>query len=67
MTVQCIICYLIYTKDKGLILHPAKNSSLDMYVDADFAGMWHQEHSTLRDNILSHTTFSPSVVAQSTN
>jgi hypothetical protein len=28
-----------------------------MYVDADFAGMWHQEHSALRENVLSHTGY----------
>ncbi len=47
MAVNRIIQYLIYTKDYGLILHPTKNFTLDMYVDADSARMWHQQHSAL--------------------
>ncbi len=54
LAIKCIVCYLIYTKDKGLILHPSKSFNLDMYIDADFAGMWHQQHSALRENVLSH-------------
>jgi hypothetical protein len=49
--------YLIYMKGKGLILHPTKDFNLDMYIDAEFAGMWHQQHSALRDNVLSHTGY----------
>ncbi len=52
-----IIRYLILTRDKGLLLQPTSNLSLDMYVDADFAGMWHQEHSALRENVLSKTGY----------
>jgi len=39
--------YLKVTQDKGLILRPT-DSLFDIYVDADFAGNWHQddaEHS----------------------
>ncbi len=57
LAVKRIARYLIYTKDKGLILHPTKDFNLDMYVDTDFAGMWHQQHSALRDNVLSHTGY----------
>lgn len=32
--------YCVGTADKGLLLRPSKDVSLDMYVDADFAGMW---------------------------
>ena len=39
--VKRIIRYLVGTSDKGLVLRPSKEISLDMYVDADFAGMWH--------------------------
>jgi hypothetical protein len=38
--------YLKGTRDKGLILHPAKDDetfSIDVYVDADFAGGWGYE------------------------
>jgi len=38
--VKRIVRYLIGTRDKGLILSPAKLITLDMYADADFAGMW---------------------------
>jgi hypothetical protein len=47
LAVKRIARYLLLTKDKGLILKPSKSFTLDMYVDADFAGMWHQEHSAL--------------------
>ncbi len=57
MAVKRIIRYLLFTKDKGLILHPSKSFNLDMYVDADFAGMWHQQHSALRNNVLSRTGY----------
>ena len=37
--------YLKGTREKGLILQPeaTKNLSIDMYCDADFAGMWGYE------------------------
>lgn len=57
IAVKRIARYLLFTKDNGLILHPTKDFNLDMYVDADFAGMWHQEHSALRDNVLSRTGY----------
>ncbi len=57
LAIKRIVRYLIFTKDKGLILHPSKSFTLDMYVDADFAGMWHQQHSALRDNVLSRTGY----------
>jgi hypothetical protein len=49
--------YLLHSKDKGLILHPKKDFRLDMYVDADFAGMWHKDFSELRDCALSRTGY----------
>jgi len=39
-------------RSKGLILHPANNFKLDMFVDADFARMWHGEYSELWDRAL---------------
>ncbi len=57
IAVKHIIRYLILTRDKGLLLQPISNLSLDMYVDADFAGMWHQEHSALLENVLSRTGY----------
>lgn len=57
IAIKRIVRYLLLTKDKGLILQPTKTFTLDMYVDADFAGMWHQEHSALRENVLSRTGY----------
>jgi hypothetical protein len=57
LAVKCIARYLISTKDKGIILHPTKTLTLDMYIDANFAGNWHQEHSMLHDNVLSRTGY----------
>ncbi len=49
--------YLFATQDKGLIYNPQRTDTLDMYVDADFAGTWHKEFSHLRDCVLSRTGF----------
>jgi hypothetical protein len=57
LAVKCLGQYLLGTQDKGLILHPTKNFKLDMFVDADFARMWHQEYSELRDCALSCTGY----------
>jgi hypothetical protein len=57
LAVKRIGRYLIVTHDRGLILQPRKDFKLDMYVDADFAGMWHQEYSELRDCALSRTGY----------
>jgi hypothetical protein len=57
LAVKRIVRYLLATKDKGLILKPTQSLTLDMYVDADFAGMWHKEYAELRDSVLSRTGF----------
>jgi hypothetical protein len=57
LAMKRIIHYLIYTKDKGLILHPNMSFNLAMYVDADFAGLWHQQHSALCECVLSRSGF----------
>lgn len=57
LAIKHIVRYLVYTKDKGLLLHPDTSFTLAMYVDADFAGLWHQQHSALRDCVLSRTGF----------
>jgi hypothetical protein len=41
LAIKQIWRYLLATRDWGLILHPSHNLKLDMYVDADCAGMWH--------------------------
>jgi len=57
LAVKRIGRYLLVTKEKGLIMHPTNNFKLDMFVDADFAGMWHREYSELRDCALSRTGY----------
>ena len=52
-----IVRYLVLTATRGLILHPNKEFRLDMYVDADFAGLWHQQHSAMRECVLSRTGY----------
>jgi len=57
LAVKRIGRYLLATRDKGLILHPTHDFKLDMFVDADFAGMWHREYSELRECALSRTGY----------
>jgi hypothetical protein len=57
LAVERVIRYLHTTKKQGIIMHPSANLSLDMYVDSDFAGMWHREHTHLCDNVLSRTGY----------
>ena len=39
------ICrYLVGTQGKGLLFKPSKKMELDLYLDADFAGLWEHEH-----------------------
>jgi hypothetical protein len=55
LDVKRVIRYLLATKDKGLFLKQTQSMTLDMFVDADYAGMWHKEYADLRDNVLSRT------------
>jgi hypothetical protein len=57
LAVKRIARYLLATKDYGLCLRPSQSFSLDMFVDADFAGRWHKEFSHLRDSVLSRTGY----------
>jgi hypothetical protein len=43
LAVKKIIRYLQGTKDKGLIMKPTSDLSIDCYVDTDFAGLYGQE------------------------
>lgn len=43
MAVKRIGRYLLGTRDRGLIIHPAGHYNIDMHVDADFAGLWNSE------------------------
>jgi len=49
--------YLFATRDKGLIYLPTVTGTMDMYMDADFAGTWHKEYAHLRDCVMSRTSF----------
>lgn len=49
--------YLATTRGKGLIFCPTTMSTLDMYVDANFAGTWNKEFLHLLDCVLSRTGF----------
>ncbi len=57
LAIKWIIINLHATKDKGVILWPITNFNLDMFLDPDFAGMWHMEHAKLCNNVLSRTGF----------
>jgi hypothetical protein len=57
LAVKHIAHYLLATKDHGLILQPNKDFTLDMYMDMDFGGMYHREHSAFHDNVLSYTGY----------
>ena len=41
--VKCIGRYLLATQDKGLIICPNEQWQFECWVDADFAGNWHQQ------------------------
>jgi len=41
--------YLKGTRDKGLILKPKDGRDLEVYVDADFVGNWHESEGDRRD------------------
>jgi hypothetical protein len=43
IAVKRIVKYLLGTHDKGLVLNPDKEFNLNMYADADFAGLWNSQ------------------------
>ena len=49
--------YLYKTRDKGIILQPKKNGRLEVYIDSNFLGRWHQDYAEIRDSVLSNTGF----------
>ena len=51
--VKRICRYLLGTQTKGLLLRPNRSRGLECYVDADFAGNWHNRSS--HDPISSHS------------
>jgi hypothetical protein len=55
--VKSIIRYLKRTRDQGMILRPTGRLELDLYVDADFAGLHHREPDHLPDSVRSRTGY----------
>jgi hypothetical protein len=55
--VKGIIRYLKRTRDQGMILKPTGTLDLDLYVDADFCGMFNHEDATNPDSARSRTGF----------
>ncbi len=49
--------YLKATRDQGLIMKPNKNMNLDLYADADFAGLWNVEHPDDSTSVRSRTGY----------
>ena len=49
--------YLIGTRTKGLIMNPTDDLAIDMYVDADFAGLWGIEDPDDPTSVKSRTGF----------
>jgi Reverse transcriptase (RNA-dependent DNA polymerase) len=57
LAVKRIVRYLQATKDKGLIMTPTKDISLDCYVDADFAGLYGVEDNDDPVSVKSRTGY----------
>ena len=55
--VKTILRYLKKTKDQGMIIKPCKEPRLDLYVDADFAGLFGQENDRNPDSVRSRTGY----------
>jgi hypothetical protein len=55
--IKSIIRYLKRTKDQGMILHPSGQLNLDLYVDADFCGLFRHEDDAVVDSARSRTGY----------
>jgi hypothetical protein len=53
--VKSIIRYLNRTQDQGMVLRPTGQLDLDLYVDADFCGLFNQEIDTDKNSARSRT------------
>jgi len=49
--------YLKGTRDRGMIIKPSADLSMDLYVDADFAGLWSSEKPDDTMSVKSRTGF----------
>jgi hypothetical protein len=57
LAIKRICRYLHGTSDRGLILTPLSDLSLDTYVDADFAGLWNVESPSSPISVCSRTGY----------
>ena len=57
LAVKKIVRYLQGTKDKGMIIQPTTNFTVDCYVDADFAGLYPVEDSQDPVSVRSRTGY----------
>jgi hypothetical protein len=55
--VKMILRYLKGTQEKGTIIRPAKDYKMDLYVDADFCGLFKQEDDRDANSVRSRTGY----------
>jgi hypothetical protein len=55
--VMRIGCYLLSTKEQGIIYRPDSSTGIEVYVDAYFAGSWDPGDAVNADNIYSRTGY----------
>ena len=55
--IKTIVRYLIGTKDKGTLVTPTGKLDIQLYVDADFAGLFKKEHESDPDSARSRTGY----------
>ena len=55
--VKMILRYLKKTQDKGTLVHPSDKLRLDLYVDADFAGLFKREADDDSNSVRSRTGY----------
>ncbi|CAJ1947018.1 unnamed protein product [Cylindrotheca closterium] len=55
--VKTILCYLKRTCTKGMIIKPTGKLNLDLFVDADFCGLYNTEPHTNPNSVRSRTGF----------
>jgi len=49
--------FLLKTSEKGIILKPTSELTIDCYVDADFAGLWNKEDHNDENCVKSRTIY----------
>jgi len=53
--------YVLKTSEKGIILNPSSKLTVDCYVDADFAGLWHREAEQVMSCALANVQYFVSI------